>query len=149
MRLVINVVLCLILASGAALAQFADPTASAQITPQALVRIMQSNQRAKLLILNVGPRVLFAQAHIDGAEFIGPGSDPRAIEVLKNRVKSEPKAKQIVLYCGCCPWDRCPNVHPAYAALKKLGFTNVKVLYIANNIGADWVDKGYPTTRGQ
>ncbi len=149
MRHVNIVVLGLILASGAAMAQMADPTANAQITPQALVRIMQSNQRAKLLILNVGPRVLYAQAHIDGAEFIGPGSDPRAIEVLKTRVKSEPKAKQIVLYCGCCPWDRCPNIKPAFAELKKLGFTNVKVLYIANNIGTDWVDKGYPTTRGQ
>jgi len=149
MRRSIKVVFCLILASAAALAQMADPTANAQITPQALVRIMQSNQRAKLLILNVGPHVLFAQAHIDGAEFIGPGSDPRAIEVLKNRVKSEPKAKQIVLYCGCCPWDHCPNIKPAFEELKKLGFTNVKVLYIANNIGADWVDKGYPTTRGQ
>lgn len=149
MRRFIKVVFCLILASAAALGQMADPTANAQITPQALVRIMQSNQRAKLLILNVGPHVLFAQAHIDGAEFIGPGSDPRAIEVLKNRVKSEPKAKQIVLYCGCCPWDHCPNIKPAFEELKKLGFTNVKVLYIANNIGADWVDKGYPTTRGQ
>ena len=149
MRHVIKVTFCLILASGAMLAQMADPTANAQIAPQALVRIMQSNQRSKLLILNIGPRVLYAQARIDGAEFIGPGSDPRAIEVLRNRVKSEPKAKQIVLYCGCCPWDRCPNVHPAFAELKKLGFTNVKVLYIANNIGTDWVDKGYPTTRGQ
>src|SRR5574338_906627 len=121
--------------------QAPDPTASAQITPQALVRLMQSNQRSKLLILNVGPRILYAQAHIEGAEFIGPGSDPRAIEVLKNRLKNEPKARQIVIYCGCCPWDRCPNVHPAFAELKKLGFTNVKVLYIANNIGMDWVDK--------
>jgi hypothetical protein len=25
-----------------------------------------------------------------------------------------------------------------------MGFTNVKVLYLANNFGADWVDKGYP-----
>ncbi len=148
MKHVTKVVLCLILASGALFAQ-ADPTANAQITPQALVRIMQSNQRAKLLILNVGPRVLYAQAHIEGSEYIGPGSSEAGIEALKNRVKSEPKAKQIVLYCGCCPWDRCPNIKPAFEALKKLGFTNVKVLYIANNIGADWVDKGYPTTRGQ
>jgi hypothetical protein len=25
-----------------------------------------------------------------------------------------------------------------------MGFTNVKVLYIAQNFGADWVNKGYP-----
>ncbi len=149
MKLVSIAVIVFILASGAAYPQMADPTANAQITPQALVRIMQSNQRNKLLILNVGPRVLYAQAHIEGSEFIGPTSDPRAIEVLRNRVKSEPKTKQIVLYCGCCPWDHCPNIKPAFAELKKLGFTNAKVLYIANNIGSDWVDKGYPTARGQ
>jgi hypothetical protein len=144
-----TIVVGLILASGPMLAQMADPTVNSQITPQTLVRIMQSNQRAKLLILNVGPRVLYAQAHVEGAEYIGAGSSEAGIEALRNRVKSEPKAKQIVLYCGCCPWDHCPNIKPAFEELKKLGFTNVKVLYIANNIGADWVDKGYPTTRGQ
>jgi thiosulfate/3-mercaptopyruvate sulfurtransferase len=149
MKNVTHIALVVVLLAGGAFAQSADPLKQAEITPQALVRIMQSNQRSKLLILNVGPRVLYAQAHIEGAEFIGPGSDPRGIELLRERVKSLPKNKEIVLYCGCCPWDRCPNIHPAYAALKKLGFTNMKVLYIANNIGSDWVNMGYPTTRGQ
>jgi len=54
----------------------------------------------------------------------------------------------IVLYCGCCPWNHCPNVKPAYDALQAMGFRNLKVLYIANNFGADWVDKGYPTAKG-
>lgn len=126
-----------------------DALTNAQISPQALVRILQSNQRSRLLILNVGPRILYAQAHITGAEFIGPASDPRGIARLHDRVKSVAKTKQIIIYCGCCPWDRCPNVHPAFAELKKLGFHNVKVLYIANNFGADWVDKDYPVERGQ
>jgi hypothetical protein len=52
------------------------------------------------------------------------------------------KKKLIVLYCGCCPWGRCPNVGPAYKALHDQGFTNVKVLYLANNFGDDWVAKG-------
>jgi rhodanese-related sulfurtransferase len=149
MKTVTNVALTLLLLSVAVMAQDSDALKKAEITPQALVRIMQSNQRNKLLILNVGPRVLYAQAHIDGAEFIGPTSDQRGIELLRQRVKSVPKNKQIVLYCGCCPWDRCPNVRPAFATLKKLGFTNVKVLFIANNIGTDWVEKDYPTRRGQ
>jgi hypothetical protein len=29
-----------------------------------------------------------------------------------------------------------------------MGFTNVKVLYLANNFGADWADKGYPVEQG-
>jgi thiosulfate/3-mercaptopyruvate sulfurtransferase len=148
-RIVGDVVILLLLLSIGAFAQDSAALTKAEITPQALVRTMQSNQRSKLLILNVGPRVLYAQAHIDGAEFIGPTSDPRGIERLRERVKSVPKTKQIILYCGCCPWDRCPNVRPAFAELKKLHFTNVKVLHIANNIGTDWVEKDYPTARGQ
>jgi hypothetical protein len=29
-----------------------------------------------------------------------------------------------------------------------MGFTNLKVLYISNNFGADWVEKGYPVAKG-
>jgi len=40
-------------------------------------------------------------------------------------------------------------VEPAYKELQKAGFSNVKVLYIANNFGADWIAKGYPVEKGQ
>ena len=139
----------LFLLSAIAVAEDSPALTQAQISPQALVRVIQSNQRAKLLVLNVGPRVLYAQSHIPGAEYIGPTNDPRGIEILRNRVKSVAKTKQIVLYCGCCPWEHCPNIRPAFAELKKLGFRNVKVLMIANNFGADWADKDYPVERGQ
>ena len=139
----------LFLLSAIAVAEDSRALTQAQISPQALVRVIQSNQRAKLLVLNVGPRVLYAQSHIPGAEYIGPTNDPRGIEILRNRVKSVAKTKQIILYCGCCPWEHCPNIRPAFAELKKLGFRNVKVLMIANNFGADWTDKDYPVERGQ
>lgn len=119
------------------------------ITPEDLVKVLQAPRGEKPLILNVGPRLLYAQAHIPGTEFIGPGSDEQALQALRNRVKSLPRSKFIVLYCGCCPWDHCPNVLPAYKALAEMGFARAKVLYIANNLGADWVYKGYPTTRGE
>jgi hypothetical protein len=32
--------------------------------------------------------------------------------------------------------------------MSEMGFTNVKVLYLANNFGADWADKGYPVEHG-
>jgi len=120
---------------------------SALVQPAELAQMLRSGKNNPL-ILNVGPRMLFVQAHIPGAEFIGAGSDPDTIARLKTRVASLPKKSAIVLYCGCCPWDRCPNVAPVFFALQKLGFTNVKVLYIADNVGADWVYKGYPTTSG-
>ena len=30
-----------------------------------------------------------------------------------------------------------------------MGFTRLKVLYIANSFGSDWVEKGYPTAKGE
>lgn len=119
------------------------------IAPEELVQVLQSPKGEKPLILNVGPRLLFVQAHIPGAEFIGSGSNEQALQSLRNRVKSLPRSKFIVLYCGCCPWEHCPNVLPAYKTLAEMGFTKAKVLYIANNIGADWVYKGYPNARGE
>lgn len=119
------------------------------INPGELAAILQAPKGEKPLILNVGPRLLYVQAHLPSSEYIGQGSDAQGLQSLRNRVKGLPKNKFIVLYCGCCPWSHCPNVEPAYQELRKLGFTKVKVLYIANNLGADWVYKGYPTVRGQ
>jgi hypothetical protein len=33
--------------------------------------------------------------------------------------------------------------------LRNLGYSNIRVLYIATNFGADWVNKGYPITKGE
>jgi rhodanese-related sulfurtransferase len=38
---------------------------------------------------------------------------------------------------------------PAFRRLREMGFTNVKALYLANNLGTDWVDKGYPVESGR
>lgn len=119
------------------------------LTPEELVRILQVKHGKKPLLLYVGPRMLYAQAHIPGSEFIGQGASAEGLQSLRARAGSLPKKTAIVLYCGCCPWTHCPNVNPAYDALVRLGFTNVKVLYIMNNFGADWVDKGYAVEKGQ
>ena len=131
-------------------AQAALPPGSPQlITPEELVKTLQAKKDAKPLILNVGPYLLYVQAHIPGSEYLGAASTPQGLASLRDRVKPLSPRTFIVLYCGCCPWNHCPNVAPAYAELQKLGFSNVKVLYIANNIGMDWVDKDYPTAKGQ
>jgi thiosulfate/3-mercaptopyruvate sulfurtransferase len=121
--------------------------ASHLISPQELVGILRSG-RAKPLILSVGPEMLYQQAHIPGAENIGPASDPAALRQLHQRVQPLPRNKFIVLYCGCCAWTHCPNVYPAYMELQGMGFRNVKVLKIENDLGTDWVYKNYPTVRG-
>jgi rhodanese-related sulfurtransferase len=118
------------------------------LKPEALVQLLQTSSKDKPLILQVGSHMLFAQAHIPGSEYAGPGSQPAGIEQLQNRVNALSRKKLIVLYCGCCPWNHCPNLGPAFAKLREMSFTNVKVLYLANNFGADWAYKGYPVEQG-
>jgi hypothetical protein len=118
------------------------------LKPEALVQLLQTTNKDKPLILQVGSHMLFAQAHIPGSEYAGPGSQPAGMEQLQNRVSALSRKKFIVIYCGCCPWNRCPNLGPAFAKLREMGFTNVKALYLANNFGADWADKGYPVEPG-
>jgi len=119
------------------------------ITPEDLLKVIQSPSGEKPLILNIGPWLIYRQAHIPDAELVGGTADKQGLERLRTRVKPLPHTKAIVLYCGCCPWSHCPNVRPALKQLSTMGFTNVKVLYIADSFGTDWVDKGYPTVKGQ
>ena len=118
------------------------------INPEDLVKLLQTSGKEKPLMIQVGSHVLFAQAHIPGSEYIGPASSESGAQQLRKRVESLPRTTFIVLYCGCCPWSHCPNVKPADDALRATGFTNVKVLYISDNFGANWVDKGYPVAKG-
>ena len=102
----------------------------------------------KPLILQVGFRKAYAQAHIPDAEYVGAAGDADGLKTMEKRVAKLPKDSPIVIYCGCCPWSKCPNIAAAYDALHDLGFKNVKVLYFADDFGTNWVDKGYPTTKG-
>ncbi|MGB8063879.1 MAG: rhodanese-like domain-containing protein [Candidatus Sulfotelmatobacter sp.] len=128
--------------------QAASIPASQLVSPEDLVKTIQTGKQ-KPLMIQVGSHVLYQQAHIPGSEYIGPASSEAGLQQLRKRVDPLPRKKSIVLYCGCCPWSHCPNVKPAFEALQAMGFTNVKVLYMADNFGANWVDKGYPTTRGE
>jgi hypothetical protein len=119
------------------------------IRPEEVARALQSFTTTKPIIFNVGPRVIYVQAHIPGAEYIGPTAGPQGLEKLRARAAPLPRDSFIVVYCGCCPWEHCPNVRPAYKELKQMGFTRLKVLHIANSFGSDWVEKGYPTAKGE
>jgi rhodanese-related sulfurtransferase len=126
----------------------AEAARSPQINPDELAKILLSKAE-KPLMIQVGSHVLYAQAHIPGSEYIGPASSASGLTQLRTRVQPLPRNKFIVIYCGCCPWSHCPNVKPADEALHAMGFTNVKVLYIADNFGTDWVSKGYPVSKGE
>jgi hypothetical protein len=137
-------------------AQIASPDdpASASVIPQsALLQPEQLNrelqQHSPLLILQVGSKVLFQEAHIPGAAYAGPASRPDGLAALRARVEPLPRSQPIVIYCGCCPWDRCPNIGTAWRLLHRMGFTHVRALYLANNFGANWVALGYRVESSQ
>jgi thiosulfate/3-mercaptopyruvate sulfurtransferase len=118
------------------------------IQPAALVKLLASPEGEKPLVLQVGSHVLFSQAHIPASEYVGSASTEGGRLQLRKRVDSLPRGKFIILYCGCCPWSHCPNIAPAYEVLHSMRFSHVQLLYIADNFGTDWVDKGYPVAKG-
>lgn len=116
------------------------------IEPEALAALLQQSSPGPLL-LHVGFRTMYEQAHIPGSVFVGPGNAPAGLQALRDHVASLSRDTALVIYCGCCPWDRCPNIAAAYDTLMQLGFTRVQVMHITHDFGSDWVDKGYPVTQ--
>jgi len=95
-------------------------------------------------IIQVGFANLYKVKHVPGSVYAGPASRDAGLAELKKAVAGVPRNRQIILYCGCCPWDHCPNMKPAFNLLRSLGYTKIRVLEIPTNFGADWVDKGFP-----
>jgi thiosulfate/3-mercaptopyruvate sulfurtransferase len=141
---------CILGASGIGAAAIPASSIPAEdlVQPGDLAATLRTTSAVRPLVLQVGFRKLFDEAHIVGAEYAGPGGESDGLAMLRKRVANLPKDSPIVIYCGCCPWDHCPNIGAASSALRTLGFRNVKVLYISSDFGTDWIEKGYPVTRG-
>jgi thiosulfate/3-mercaptopyruvate sulfurtransferase len=143
----VAVAAALVLAAATA-APAADPWTPTQvITPEQLAKELSSPH--KPIIVSVAFKRLHENAHIPGSVYFGAGRDAQGIEGLKEWAKSLSKTANVVIYCGCCPWDQCPNVRPAFQALKEMGFTHLRVVEMSNDFGEDWVEKGYPVEKGQ
>jgi hypothetical protein len=118
------------------------------IQPSDFAGTLAASGGSKPLILQVGFHKAYLQAHIPGSEYVGAASDEDGLKALRQRVATLAHDSPIVIYCGCCPWRKCPNIAAAYDELQRLGFKNVKVIHIAEDFGTDWVDKGFPTATG-
>jgi thiosulfate/3-mercaptopyruvate sulfurtransferase len=121
-----------------------DPWAARELLqPAELAQVIQSGKAP--IILSVAFPVLYHGKHIVHAINAGPTSKPEGIEALKTAVAKLPKNADLVIYCGCCPMLKCPNIRPAYRTLKELGFTHIRVLNVPTNLHTDWVSKDYPS----
>lgn len=94
------------------------------------------------VIFSVGPG-----APIPKSIDIGMAKENENLDKLKKELAVLPKDKKIIVYCGCCPFDKCPNVRPAIAVLKDMHFTNYALLNLSHNVKTDWIDKGYPVVK--
>jgi thiosulfate/3-mercaptopyruvate sulfurtransferase len=113
-------------------------TSNQLIQPAELAKMITSKQELPV-IFSVGPG-----APIPASIDIGMGKEKENIDKLKKELSSLPLDKSVVVYCGCCPFEHCPNVRPAIAVLKEMKFTNYRLLNLPNNIKTDWMEKGYP-----
>ncbi len=116
-------------------------TAEQLYDPATLVKVIKDPKASKPLILNTG-----TMRNIKGAVKLGPVSDYDGLQQFKAGVVkfSGDKNKEVVIYCGCCKMDHCPNVEPAFTHLQSLGFKKVKILNLKEDLIFDWVNKGYP-----
>lgn len=110
------------------------------LEPSILASRIAQNQTDSLLILSIGPGAV-----IKGSIDMGPSQNEANLEKLKNYLKNIPKDQEVVIYCGCCPFDKCPNIRPAFQLLKNVGLEHPKLLHLSQNIKVDWLEHGYPT----
>lgn len=91
------------------------------------------NNRA-VRIWNIGP-----MEDIRGAVRIGALSDNASVNRLNEAERALPNRNEtILLYCGCCELETCPNVLRALYVLNQRGYTQVKVLNLPHSLSEDW-----------
>ncbi len=120
-----------------------EPWKPEQLLPPAdLAKTLNDPAAGKPLIFSIGPGAL-----IKGSIDIGPARDSVNLDKFKRQLAGISKDREIVIYCGCCPFVHCPNVRPAFTLLNDLRFTRHKLLNLEHNIKTDWIEKGYPVTK--
>jgi hypothetical protein len=107
--------------------------------PAVLAATLADPKAPKPVIFNIGP-----VQQIKGAIAIGPVNTPDNLDKLRHQLEKLPKDKEVIIYCGCCPFRRCPNVRPAFELLQKMKLKNAKLLNLPTSLNDDWISKGYP-----
>jgi len=109
--------------------------------PAQLAQKLKDNDTS-VVIISVAP-----SASIPRLLSAGHAKKEKNLLKIQNALKEKNKDAEIVIYCGCCPFEHCPNVRPAIDLLQQMKFTNYKLLNLPHNIKADWLDKGYPRVK--
>ncbi|HEY0029660.1 MAG TPA: rhodanese-like domain-containing protein [Bacteroidia bacterium] len=117
-----------------------DPIKKEQLLqPQELANKLNNPKAVKPVVFNVGP-----VDQIKTAINTGAVNTEEGFSKFKSQVSKVTKDKEVVVYCGCCTSDNCPNIRPAIKYLNENGYKNARVLNIPTGIKEDWVQKGFP-----
>jgi thiosulfate/3-mercaptopyruvate sulfurtransferase len=142
---------CVSAAWAAAAKQSATPappwTAANTVQPADLVHELAATGTDRPVVVCTAGSTFFRSGHVPGASLHGPASTAAGLNDLKTWAQSLPRSTNLVIYCGCCPIDKCPNLRPAFEALRPMGFRRLRVLILPNNFGADWAEKGHPVEK--
>lgn len=125
---------------GPSFAQQKDPwKPSDLVQPADMAAALKLPQSQRPVLIDVGPAGL-----IRGALKAGPAHEAAGMAKLKALLAKLPRSREVVVYCGCCPFTKCPNIRPAFRTLVAMGFQHPRLLNLSHNLKADWIDKGYP-----
>lgn len=109
------------------------------MNPADLAKNINNPMARKYKIFNIGP-----SGAIKGSIEIGAAEHKANLGQLFVELQDLDRDEPIVVYCGCCPFNVCPNIRPAFQALNELGFSNHYLLNLSENLKVDWINKGYP-----
>ena len=127
----------------------AAPWTSAQTVPAAeFAHELSEKSATPPTMIYVGFHTLFAGGHIPEATFHGSASNEQGLAELKKWADALPRTTNLIVYCGCCPFEKCPNIRPAFTALSGMGFKKLRVLVLPTSFVKDWAEKGYPIQKG-
>ncbi len=102
----------------------------------------------KPLVIQIGYELLYGEGHVPGALHAGPAEEPKGLAAVKKLVGGLPRDREIVLYCGCCPFKECANLIPAYKLMRQMGFKKLRILALPDDFQLDWKLAGLPTETG-
>jgi hypothetical protein len=126
----------------------ASPWTAAQTVQPAELEKELAVGKSAATVLFVGFQRLFSAGHIKGAQYHGSGGTAEGLAQIKTWANSLPRSANLVIYCGCCPMEHCPNVRPPFSLLREMGFTKVRVLILPTSFEVDWAEKGLPYDKG-
>ena len=120
-----------------------DPWTKSQTAQPAHLEKELSSLKTAPTVVFVGFKRLYSSGHIKGAQYHGTAGNEEGLKELTSWA-GLPRSTNLVIYCGCCPIERCPNIRPAFTALQRLGFKNLRVLLLPQDFATDWAAKGFP-----